>query len=82
MGLRESRRIERLTRPGVKLLPNGDFLMAIGAELVQRSYRKISPDYTITEIREVNLGVTPCGRISIDRLERCARKLPRARNAT
>jgi hypothetical protein len=49
---------------GVKLLPNGDFLMAIGANSSNGLTQNL-PAYTIAEIREVNLGGNTVREISI-----------------
>ena len=52
---------------GVKLLPNGDFLMAIGPEFGSSAQRSI-PAGTISEIREVNLGGDTVREITLDDL--------------
>ncbi len=50
---------------GVKLLPNGDFLMAIGANSSRRSTHRNLRLGTINEIREVNLAGDTVREITI-----------------
>ena len=59
---------------GVKLLPNGDFLMAIGPNSVRRAEQ--IPPGTISEIREMNLAGDTVREIEIDDLNRFSQLLP------